>query len=98
MTIPVDNQKYAFVTVETWQDSLAERWPDAILYGNYRLLVFAGSDLTPLETEYIGIEFKHLNSSDTIKAMENNEQPPFILNLDDAREVCAYFTPDQVDN
>lgn len=91
--MPVNNQKYAFVTHEVWNNSLSERWPDALLYGNHRLLVFAGSDLPKIKSEYSEVEFKYLGVNDTINAMENNERPPFILNLDDAREVCAYFTP-----
>ena len=91
--MPITNQKYAFVTRDAWQDSLIARWPDAPLVGGYRLLVFAGSDLPKLETEYSEVDFKYLNAADTIKAMENNEQPPFILNLGDAREVCEHFTP-----
>lgn len=95
--MPVNNQKYALVTHDAWQEYLSERWPDALLHAGHRLLVFAGSDLTPLEAEYSDVDFKHLGAADTIKAMENNEQPPFILNLDDAREVCAYFTPTEDD-
>lgn len=92
--MPVSNQKYAFVTNGGWQESLATRWPDAPLYGGHRLLVFAGSDLPKLEIEYSDAEFKYLSAADTIEAMENNERPPFILSIDDAREVCAYFTPE----
>ena len=91
--MPIKNQKYAFVTNSGWESSLSGRWPDAPLYGNHRLLVFTNEDLRKLEAEYSEVEFKYLGVNETIKAMENNEQPPFILNLDDAREVCAYFTP-----
>lgn len=91
--MPISNQKYAFVTPESWQESLKSRWPDAPLYGGHRMLVFAGSNLPKLKAEFSDVEFKYLNATDTIKAMESNELPPFILNLDDAREVCAYFTP-----
>lgn len=91
--MPVHNQKYAFVTPESWRESLVSRWPDAPLYGGHRLLVFTNEDLPKLEAEYSEVEFKYLGVAGTIEAMKNNEQPPFILNLDDAREVCAYFTP-----
>lgn len=92
--MPVENQKYAFVTDNGWQESLNTRWPDAPLYGGHRLLVFTSEDLPKLVIEYSDVEFKYLSASDTIKAMGNNEQPPFILSIDDAREVCAYFTPE----
>lgn len=96
--MPVSNQKYALVTPEIWQDSLITRWPDAPLYGNHRLLVFTNEDLPKLEDEYSEVEFKYLSAADTIKAMESNEKPPFILNLNDAREVCKHFTPQDDDS
>ena len=93
--MPINNQKYAFVTNEGWESSLSERWPDAPLYGGYRLLVFAGSDLPKIEKEYTEADFKYLSSNETIKAIESAEVGPFICDINQAREIAKYFTPDE---
>lgn len=91
--MPIENQKYAFVTNEGWERSLSERWPDAPLYGGYRLLVFAGADLPKIENEYADADFKYLSTSETIKAIESAEVGPFICDINQAREIAKHFTP-----
>lgn len=93
--MPIANQKYALVTIKGWESSLSERWPDAPTYGEYKLLVFAGSDLTKLELEYSNADFKYLEADETIKQMELGAIGPFICNLEQAREIAAHFTPDE---
>ncbi len=91
--MPINNQKYAFVTKEGWELSLSERWPDALTFGDYKLLVFAGSDLTSIEPEYSEADFKYLSARETIEKMNLGVIGPFICNLEQAREVAAHFTP-----
>ena len=91
--MPITNQKYAFVTAQGWESSLSERWPDAPLIGDYRLLVFAGADLPKLEVEYADAEFKYLSASETIEQVTSGAIGPFICNIEQAREVVTYFSP-----
>lgn len=93
--MPVKNQKYAFVTNQGWVKSLSKRWPDAPTHGEYKLLVFAGSDLASIESDYSEAKFKYLSSSETIKQMELGTIGPFICNLEQTREIAEYFTPDK---
>lgn len=93
--MPITNQKYAFVTAQGWESSLCERWPNAPQYGDYRLLVFAGSDLPRLESEYSNVDFKYLEASETIEQMGLGAIWPLICNLEQAREIAEYFTPDE---
>lgn len=93
--MPIINQRYAFVTNEGWELSLSERWPDAPTYGEYKLLVFAGSDLASIETEYSEAEFKYLSVNETIEQMNIGAIGPFICNLEQAREIAAHFTPNE---
>lgn len=92
--MPITNQRYALVTKQSWELSLSGRWPDAPTYGNYKLLVFAGSDLPSIESEYSEADFKYLSVSETIEQMEQGIIGPFICNLEQAREIAAHFTPD----
>jgi hypothetical protein len=91
--MPISNQKYAFVTQEGWE-TLKERWPDAPLYGNYRLLVFSGNQLPGLEEEYSDAEFKYLETQETIDAMLEGTIGPFICSLSQARDIAKHFTPE----
>ena len=93
--MPIINQRYALVTIKGWNKSLSERWPDAPKYGEYRLLVFAGSDLPGIEREYSEADFKYLPASETIEQMNVGAIGPFICNLEQAREIAAHFTPDE---
>ncbi len=93
--MPIANQKYALVTIKGWELSLSERWPDAPTYGDYKLLVFAGSDLESIETEYSEADFKYLAASETIDQMEQGAIGPFICDINQAREIAAHFTPDE---
>lgn len=92
--MPISNQKYALVTSEGWERSLAERWPDAPVYGNYRMLVFAGNRLAALEQEYATADFKYLDTEGTISAMEEGLVGPFICDLQQARDIAKYFAPE----
>ena len=94
--MPVANQKYAFVTEQGWESSLFEKWPDAPLVGDYRLLVFAGAELPKLEAEYADVEFKYLSASKTIEQMTSVTIGPFICNIEQAREVAKHFTKDEI--
>ena len=91
--MPIANQKYAFVTLQGWELSLSERWHDAPTYGGYKLLVFAGSDLAPIEAEYSEADFKYLSTSETIEQMSIGAIGPFICNLKQAREITNHFNP-----
>lgn len=93
--MPVKNQKYAFVTKQGWELSLSERWSGAPTYGDYKLLVFAGSDLASIETEYSNADFKYLSASETIEQMTSGSIGPFICNLEQAREIAANFTQNE---
>lgn len=94
--MPVTNQKYAFVTAQGWGESLSKRWPDAPLVGDYRLLVFAGADLKPLESEYSDAEFKYLDAHQTIEQLELGNVGPFICDINQAKQVIDHFTPESV--
>ena len=85
---------YAFVTDAGWQAKLTSIRPHAPLYGDYRLLVFTESDLPSLESEYADAEFKYLSASETIEQITSGAIGPFICNIEQAREVAAYFTPE----
>ena len=89
---------YAFVTDAGWQDKLTAVRPHAPLYGNYRLLVFTGSELPSLEDKYADADFKYLEPSQTIEQMTGGAIGPFICNIEQAREVAAYFTPEGITN
>jgi len=89
--MPIVNQTYAFVTNQGWENSLYEVWPFAPLYGDYRLLVFAGKELPSIEKEYSSATFKYLSVEDTIKAMKSKQIGPFICNIQQAREVTPHF-------
>lgn len=93
--MPITNQKYALVTTKGWELSLSERWPDAPTYGEYKLLVFAGSDLASIETKYSEADFKHLSAVKTIEQMNLGAIGPFVCSLEQAREIAAHFTPDE---
>ncbi len=93
--MPIINQKHALVTEEGWVRLLFKRWPHAPVYGGYRLLAFAGSDLASIETEYSEADFKCLSASETIEQMERGIIGPFICNLEQAREIAAHFTPNE---
>ena len=93
--MPVENQKYALVTIEGWERSLFEIWSDAPTYGSYKLLVFAGSDLAGIESEYSKADFKYISASETIEQMNLGAIGPFICNLEQARVIAAHFTPDE---
>jgi len=87
----IANQKYAFVTPESWQESLISRWPDAPLYGGYRLLVFTRKDLPKLEAEYSDVKFKYLDPDETIRSISDLEKGPFICSLTQTQEIVKYF-------
>ncbi len=90
--MPIANQKYAFVTNQGWELSLSERWPDAPTYGDYKLLVFAGSDLASIEAEYSEADFKYLAARETIDQMEQGAIGPFICDINQAREIAKHFS------
>ena len=89
---------YAFVTDAGWQTKLTSVRPHAPLYGDYRLLVFTESELPKLEAEYADADFKYLEPSETIEQMASGTIGPFICNIEQAREVAAYFTPEEITN
>ena len=89
---------YAFVTTQGWESSLTERWPDAPLIDDYRLLVFTESELPKLESEYADAEFKYLSVSETIEQMTSGTIGPFICNIEQAREVVKHFTPEDLEH
>lgn len=93
--MPVINQRYALVTEQGWDNGLNEIWPDAPLYGGYRMLVFAGADLPQVESEYSAADFKYLEATETIEQMESGATGPFICNLEQAREIAKHFTPEE---
>ena len=86
-------QLYAFVTAEGWARSLSNRWPNAPLIGNYRLLVFTNQDLPKLKAEYSTAEFKELTIEKTIKSMSEGEVGPFICDLTKVRGIVFHFNP-----
>ena len=83
---------YAFVTDAGWKANLTAIRPHAPLYGDYRLCVFTESDLPRVESEYIDVEFKYLEPSETIERMLVGGVGPFICNIEKAREVAKHFT------
>ena len=91
--MPIANQKYAFITEKGWE-GLSDRWPDAPVYGGYKLLVFAGESLTRLEEEFNKVEFRYLGAEGTVLAIEGEEAGPFICTLEEVREVVDYFKPE----
>lgn len=91
--MPIANQKYALVTLQGWELSLSEKWPDAPTFGGYKLLVFAGSELPVIESEYSEADFKYLSASETIEQMEQGIIGPFICNLATAKAISLHFNP-----
>jgi len=87
------HQLYALVTASGWESSLSERWPDAPLVGNYRLLVFTNQDLPRLKYEYSTTEFKELTTEQAIQAMNAGEVGPFICDVSQASAIVYHFNP-----
>ncbi|MBB1290967.1 MULTISPECIES: hypothetical protein [unclassified Pseudoalteromonas] len=86
-------QLYAFVTAAGWDKSLHKRWPDALLVGDYRLLVFTNEDLPKLKGEYSNAVFKEFTLQKTVDAMSAGEIGPFICDLNKAKAIYNHFIP-----
>ena len=93
--MPIADQLYALVTVNEWALSLSKRWPNAPTYGGYKLLVFAGSEIKSIETEYSSADFKYLEASKTIEKRKQGAIGPFVCNIGQARAITNYFTPEE---
>lgn len=87
------HQVYAFVTSAGWDNSLHERWPDAPLVGDYRLLVSTNKDLPKLKEEYESAVFKEFTQQQTIDAMAAGDIGPFICNLTAVKAISLHFNP-----
>ena len=85
---------YAFVTDDGWRTGLIEKWPDAPIYGGYRLLVATATDFPKFEKEYSDVKFKHLLPTEVIQQMEMGNDGPFICDIYQAHEVVNHFSSD----
>lgn len=85
---------YAVIPQEQWVEELAERFPDAPLVQNYRVLVFADAETEQLKADYAERGIVELaSSSETIEHMQSDLKLWVILQVDPLREVMQHFSP-----
>ena len=89
--------RFAFVPFATWEQYGKEKWPNAVSYGNYKVIgydsptqsevVKAAADETSLEQ----IHHEACTDQMIIDGMAANEQKLFNCSLSVAQEVAASF-------
>lgn len=88
---------YAIIPQEQWVDELVERFPNAPLVQNYRVLVFADAEAAQLKADYAERGIVELSlSGEVIKDMESGLKQWTILQVEPLRGVMNYFNPPEV--
>tara|TARA_R100000697_G_scaffold89087_3_gene100953 strand:- start:2492 stop:2773 length:282 start_codon:yes stop_codon:yes gene_type:complete len=86
--------KYAIIPQEQWVDELVERFPDAPLIQNHRVLVLADKETEQLKSDYAGRGIVELSSSsEIIEHIQGGLKPWVILQVEPLREVMQHFNP-----
>ena len=89
--------RFAFVPLATWEQYGKEKWPDAVSYGNYKVIGYDSSKDSPevkAAADATGLPQVHYSESNAqmiIDGMKANEQKLFNCNLNVAQEVVASF-------
>lgn len=85
---------YAIIPQEQWDDELIERFPNAPLIQNYRVLVFADAEAEQLKSDYSDRGIVELSSYiEIIEHMEFDLKTWVILQVEPLREVMRHFNP-----
>ena len=85
---------YAIIPQEQWDDELIERFPNAPLIQNYRVLVLADAEAEKLKADYVERGIVELSSSsEIIEHIQSGLKPWVILQIEPLREVMQYFNP-----
>ena len=85
---------YSIIPQEQWVDELVDRFPDAPLIQNYRVLVFADAETEQLKADYAERGVVELpSSSEIIEHMESGLKQWVILQVEPLREVMQHFNP-----
>lgn len=85
---------YAITPQEQWVDELVDRFPDAPLVQNYRVLVFADKETAQLKADYAERGIVELSSSsEIIEHIQGGLKPWVILQVEPLREVMQHFNP-----
>ena len=85
---------YAIIPQEQWTDELIERFPNAPLIQNYRVLVFADAETEKLKADYVERGIVELSSSsEIIEHINSGLKPWVILQVEPLREVMQHFNP-----
>ena len=89
--------RFAFVPVATWEQYGQEKWPNAVSYGNYKVISYDSptqSATVKAAADATGLPQVHHTESThqmIINGMKANEQKLFNCNLNVAQEVVASF-------
>ena len=89
--------RFAFVPLVTWEQYGQEKWPNAVSYGNYKVISYDSSKDSPevkAAADATGLPQVHYSESNAqmiIDGMKANEQKLFNCNLNVAQEVAASF-------
>lgn len=82
-----------------WLDFLKERWPDAPLVKDYRILVFTNEDHHTLKQRYEGFDEKWFLSDQEIEAVGLEDIEPYICSIRQTKEILDRFlTPSVLNN
>jgi len=89
---------YAIIPQEQWVDELVDRFPDAPLVQNYRVLVFADAEAAQLKDDYAERGIVELSSSsEIIKHINSGLKPWVILQVEPLRKLMQHFNPPLVE-
>lgn len=89
--------RFAFVPVATWEQYGQEKWPDAVSYGNYKVISYDSptqSEEVKAAADISGLTIiKHdvCTVQMILDGIANNEQKLFNCSLEVAQEVAASF-------
>lgn len=94
--------RFAFVPFAAWEQYGQDKWPDAVSYGNYKVIGYDSptqSDVVKAAADETGLEqINHevCTAKMIIDGMAANEQKLFNCSLEVAQEVAANFTKELV--
>ena len=90
--------RFAFVPAVTWEQYGEEKWPDAVSYGNYKVIGYDSptqSEVVKAAADETGLEQIHhevCTAQMIIDGMAANEQKLFNCSLSVAQEVAAHYS------
>ena len=89
--------RFAFVPLATWEQYGQDKWPNAVSYGNYKVISYDSSKDSPevkAAADATGLPQVHYSESTAqmiIDGMAASEQKLFNCSLEVAQEVAASF-------